>query len=358
MVTMLTMFARTLVLCALLTLSGCGTLYLAQAARGQWHVMRERQPIDRVLADENTPEGLRARLAEVRDARDFASRELALPDNPSYRSYADVRRPFVVWNVVAAPELSVEPRKWCFPIVGCVAYRGYFNEDSARGFAAKLRRQGFDVTVGGVPAYSTLGRTADPVLNTMLRYGDTELAAIVFHELAHQVVYVAGDSSFNEAFAVTVEQAGLERWLRKRGRESELQRYLQQKGRQQEYIDLFMRYRARLAQVYSRKGDVQEKRTRKQAVLAELAADMRSLEERQAALSPYREWLKEGLNNAQLASVATYYDCVPGFEKLLADSGGEMPVFFASVRRIAGQPRAQHYKPQSPRARYKTRTYE
>ena len=203
-------------------LPACGTLYLAQAARGQWQVMRERQPIDRVVTDEHTPAAVRARLIEVRDARNFASRELKLPDNGSYRSYADVGRPFVVWNVVAAPEFSIEPLHWCFPIAGCVAYRGYFSEQKARAFATRLRIRGFDTTVEGVPAYSTLGRVADPVLNTMLSYGDTELAAIVFHELSHQLIYVAGDSAFNEAFAVTVEQAGLERWLKLRGRENRI----------------------------------------------------------------------------------------------------------------------------------------
>src|SRR6202011_4337529 len=210
--------ARALLLAAACTLlSGCGTRYLMQAASGQWQVLRQRVPIDTLRADARTPPALRAELQEVRAAREFASRELGLPDNSSYRSYADIGRPYVVWNVVATPEFSVQPRHWCFPIAGCVAYRGYFREKNARSFAAGLASRGFDVTVGGVPAYSTLGKFADPIVSTMMRYGDSELAAIIFHELAHQLLYAKNDTDFNEACATTVEDAGLERWLASRG---------------------------------------------------------------------------------------------------------------------------------------------
>src|SRR6185437_14397083 len=173
-------------------------------------------------ADPSTPEAVKARLTEVSAARDFASRELALPDNSSYRTYADVKRPYVVWNVVAAPEFSVRPRRWCFPVSGCVSYRGYFHERRARAFAANLASRGDDVQVDGVTAYSTLGHFADPVLSTMLRYGDPDLAGTIFHELAHQLIYIPGDSEFNESFAMTVEDEGLARWLRARGRSGEL----------------------------------------------------------------------------------------------------------------------------------------
>ncbi len=185
--------------------TGC---YLLESARGQLSLMSRREPIARVIERPATPPALRAQLEEVTAIRDFASRELGLPDNGSYRSYADVGRPYVVWNVVAAPEFSVDARQWCFPIVGCVAYRGYFIERRARSFAAALRRQGFDVSVGGVAAYSTLGHFDDPILNTMVGWDDVELAAIVFHELTHQLLYVSGDASFNEALATTVEEEG------------------------------------------------------------------------------------------------------------------------------------------------------
>lgn len=325
-------------------LQGCGTLYVAQAARGQWSVMRQRQPIERLIADDRTPESLRARLTEVSAARDFASRELHLPDNGSYRTYADLQRPYVVWNVVATPEFSIQPRKSCFPIVGCVAYRGYFNEQSARRYAERLRRRGYDVVVGGVPAYSTLGRFADPVLNTMLGYGDTELAAIIFHELAHQVVYVAGDTEFNEAFAVTVERAGLERWLKHRGRESQLESFKARRARQVEYIALFTRTRAKLAALYASKLPEDEMRARKKEIFAALEHQMRELEKAHGVPSPYGAWLKEGLNNAHLASVATYFNCVPGFERLLASVDGDLQAFYSAVRELAGKPRAERHK--------------
>jgi len=210
------------------TLPGCGTLYLAQAAQGQMQVLHARQPIDKVVLDPRTPPELRTRLLDVRPPETLPSASCTFRTNRSYRSYADIKRPFVVWNVVAAPEFSVEPRHWCFPIAGCVAYRGYFKEKKARGFAAGLAKEGFDVTVGGVPAYSTLGRFADPVMSTMMRYGDSELAGIIFHELAHQLLYVKNDSEFNEAFATTVENEGLERWLKSRGHPDLMRQFLQE----------------------------------------------------------------------------------------------------------------------------------
>jgi predicted aminopeptidase len=332
-----------LIVLAVTLLPACGTMYLAQAARGQWQVMNAREPIDAVLAREGTPEALRARLVEVKAARAFASRELGLPDNGSYRTYADLKRPYVVWNVVATPEFSVEPQRWCFPIAGCVAYRGYFSQSRAESFANALRRRGMDVIVGGVPAYSTLGRLSDPVLNTMLGYGDTELAAIIFHELSHQVVYVAGDSEFNEAFATTVEQAGVERWLKLRGREEEYRRYKARHQRQQRFITLFARTRQRLAELYARKMPAETMREHKRAIFSQLESDIGALEAELGVTSGYSAWIKQGLNNAHLASVATYYDCVPGFERLLERHNGDLQDFYAAVRELAALPRAQRH---------------
>ena len=190
-----------------------GGCYLLQSAEGQLSLMSKREPIARVIDEPSTSPKLRAQLQSVTAIRNFASRELELPDNGSYRKYADIGRPYVVWNVVAAPEFSVEPKKWCFPIVGCVAYRGYFVEAKARHFAAGLHAQGYDVVVGGVAAYSTLGHFDDPILSTMVNWDDVELAAIIFHELTHQLLYVRNDASFNEALATTVEEEGVRRWL-------------------------------------------------------------------------------------------------------------------------------------------------
>jgi predicted aminopeptidase len=325
-------------------LPACGTMYLTQAARGQWQVMHARKPIDAVIADPATSDKVRTRLTEVRAARQFATRELALPDNASYRTYADLKRDYVVWNVVAAPEFSVHPQRWCFPITGCVAYRGYFAESSAAKFAAGLRKRGFDVYVGGVPAYSTLGKFSDPVLNTMLGYGTNELAAIIFHELSHQVVYVAGDSEFNEAFAVTVEETGLQRWLKAQGHESELARYTSQRQRQRQYFALFTRARAQLAALYAEKIPVDTMRERKQALFADLARDIRALDTKFGGRSGYNDWIEKGLNNAHLASIATYYDCVPGFARLLAVQNGNLPQFYSAVRDLARKPREERHK--------------
>jgi predicted aminopeptidase len=333
---------RAVLLAAACTLLyGCGTLYLMQAASGQWQVLRERVPIETLLADPHTPPALRAHLEEVRAAREFASHELGLPDNKSYHSYADIGRPYVVWNVVAAPEFSVSPKRWCFPIAGCVAYRGYFREQRARKFAAALAVRGFDVTVDGVPAYSTLGRFADPVLSSMLSYGDDELAATIFHELAHQLLYVRDDSEFNEAFATTVEDAGLERWLNSQGASQRLQQFREQQAHAAAFVSLLAQSRSRLALLYASGVARDEMRAGKAQILGTLAADIRALELREGASYPlYEEWIAEGLNNARLASVSTYFDCVPGFTRLLAQAGDDLARFYAAARELARQPRA------------------
>jgi predicted aminopeptidase len=325
-----------------LTMSGCGTLYLAQAGAGQWRVLHARRPVASVLADPRTPPQLRSRLEEVSAARDFAVRELHLPDNRSYRTYADIGRRYVVWNVVATPEFSVEPRRWCFPIAGCVSYRGYFHESAAQRFAARLARQGFDVAVEGVAAYSTLGKLADPVLSSMLRYADAALVGIVFHELAHQLLYVRDDSEFNEAFATTVEQTGLRRWLLARGRDAELQQVLEDDAEERAFVQLFAAARAQLARLYASALTIEQKRMRKAGILAELTRNARALQQQQGNLD-YEEWLRAGLNNAYLASVATYYDCVPGFERLLAAQDGDLLRFYAAARELARRPRSERH---------------
>jgi predicted aminopeptidase len=329
---------------ALAALPACGTLYIAQAAHGQMQVLHKRRPIKDVLADARTAPVLRERLTAVEQARNFASAQLGLPDNKSYRSYADLGRPYVVWNVVAAPEFSIAPAHWCFPIAGCVAYRGYFSEHKAEVFGSQLREKQFDVVVEGVPAYSTLGRFADPVLNTMLVYGDSELAAIVFHELAHQLIYVADDSEFNEAFAVTVEETGLERWLESLGHREQLAEFQKERSREIEFNTLFAQRRAQLASLYASKLPVDVMRERKRQQFIELANDMRDLERRQGVRSGYEDWIGGGLNNAYLASVATYFDCVPGFERLLARESGDLPRFYAAVRALARAPQRERHR--------------
>jgi predicted aminopeptidase len=322
-------------------LPGCGSLYLLQAARGQAQILVDRRPIDKVVADPKTPATVRDTLTEVSAARDFASQTLGLPDNRSYRLYADIGRPYVVWNVVAAPEFSVSPKVWCFPIAGCVPYRGYFRQKSAQAYADKLAAAGYDTVVGGVPAYSTLGHFDDPILNTMLPYGRDELAAIIFHELAHQLLYVPGDSAFNEAFANTVEETGLARWLTAKGRPADIENFHRSEARDHEYSGLLAQARRDLAHLYASKLPPDEMRAAKQMRMAALAAAIRATEKRFGVASGYGPWLAKGINNAQLASVATYEDCMPGFQRLLAQLDGDLPRFYATVRALAKQPRAQ-----------------
>ena len=327
----------------LAVISGCSSaMYLLQAADGEWHVIHGRQPIVQVIDDPQTSEPLIRELAEVREARRFASRVLKLPNNDSYRTYVKIDRPYVVWNVVAAPALSVQPKEWCFPIAGCVAYRGYFHERSARAFAAGLRRRGYDVVVEGVPAYSTLGKLPDPVMSTMMRYGSDELAAMIFHELAHQLLYVPNDSRFDEAFAVTVQDEGLKRWLEYRGESARIKVVEERRADDRRLMTLLRRTRDRLARLYASAAPRPEKLRRKQRIFEQLGRDIHALERRLRVRWPsYDEWIAEGLNNAELASVDTYYDCVPGFERLLRRENGDLPRFYAAARRLAREPKAR-----------------
>ena len=217
--------------------------------------MAKREPIRGVIDKPTTSAALRAQLEAVTSIRDFASRDLGLPDNGSYRSYADVGRPYVVWNVVAAPEFSVDPKQWCYPFVGCVAYRGYFAENKARSYAAGLRAAGLDVFIGGVAAYSTLGHFDDPILNTMVGWNDVELASIIFHELTHQLLYVPNDASFNEALATTVAEAGVRRWLKQQGRDRDLADHQLEQERYLAVIALFNATRTQLREVHDHEGE-------------------------------------------------------------------------------------------------------
>ena len=320
-----------------LALSGCGTGYLLQAARGQYQVSHSRQSITKLLQSEATDAVLKQRLAVVQGARDFATVALSLPDNASYRSYRALKRPYVVWNVVAAPEFSVEPKRWCFLIVGCLSYRGYFRETNAQAYAATLKKQGFDVMVGGVAAYSTLGKFADPVLDTMLRYDDTELVGTLFHELAHQVVYAPNDTAFNEAFAMAVEAEGLERWAQARGQSSEFATYLHREQQQARTVSQLAALRTELSAMYGSALTDEAKRQHKRELLDERSRQILADERAAGFRSGYSLWLQSGLNNAHLAAVATYHDCVPAFERLLVARQHSLPAFFAAVRYLGKQ---------------------
>ena len=326
------------VLVVLAPLGGC---YVLEAARGQLELNARRVPIAAVLADPGTTPALRAQLTLATRLRDFASAALALPDNASYRSYADVGRPYVVWNVFATPEFDVEPRTWCFPVAGCVGYRGYFSAARARDFALNLEAAGNDVAVTGVPAYSTLGHFADPVLNTMLYWDETELAALVFHELAHQLLYVKGDTAFNEAFATVVEHEGVRRWLEAEGRPEALEDYRHREERYRAVAALLGASRERLRTLYAAPASPQQKRDAKRAELARLRAEYAAA---RATLGAGYDWLFDAaLNNARLLAVATYQDCVPGLEARLAAADFDLERFYAAARSLARLSRAARH---------------
>jgi predicted aminopeptidase len=307
---------------AVLVLCSClGGCYAIQAASGQLEVLRRSRPIEQVLADPDTPAATRRGLELTVAARSFAETELGLPSSRSYRKYADLGRPYVVWNVVATPEFSVEPRRWCFPVAGCVAYRGYFRESAARSYALKLAVRGDDVSVGGVPTYSTLGHLPDPVFNAMLGWRDTRLVGTIFHELAHERLYVAGDSEFNEAFASVVEEAGLRRWLQAVGRGDELARFEASAQHEAQFAGLLREARRRLEQLYRSDLPDAGKRVEKQREFGRLLFEYERLRTAWGGYRGYDAFFQRPLNNAHLASVATYRDCVPGLRLELARAG-------------------------------------
>lgn len=322
---------------ALLSLAGC---YVTQAAVGQGEVYARSRPIDEVIADTATDDLLRARLEVAVAAREFAVRELALPDGRSYRRYADLGRPYAVWNVVATPEFSVEPRRWCFPVAGCVAYRGYFAEPRAQAAAQRLALRGDDVAVGGVATYSTLGHLSDPLFNTMLGWRETRLVGTIFHELAHERLYVAGDSEFNEAFASVVEQEGVRRWLEARGDPAELERYREALVREAEFAALLRSARDRLQRLYASPLPAAEMSLDKQRELGRLKFEYTLLRAGWGGYAGYDAWFARTLNNAHLAAVATYHDCVPGLQGELA-AAGSLPAFYARAERLATLPPVQ-----------------
>jgi predicted aminopeptidase len=316
--------------------AGCTQLgYYVQAMQGQYALLAEARPIDDWLADPQVGDKLKGKLVRVKEIRAFAASELDLPDNDSYKTYADLKRSYVLWNVVATPELSMKPAQWCFPIAGCVNYRGYYSKDEALAFAEGLRREGYDVQVSGVPAYSTLGWFSDPVLSTFIQYPDGELARLVFHELAHQVAYAPDDSKFNESFAVAVEEEGVERWMEKFGDEKMRRSYAEYEGRKDDFIALLLKYRSRLEDNYARQASDDDKRRHKAEIFLAMKEEYKLIkEQRWGGYAGYDRWFAEPLSNAHLSLIATYHDLVPAFRALLAKEKN-LASFYAHVRKLA-----------------------
>jgi predicted aminopeptidase len=327
---------------------GCANVgYLARSVSGHLDLVARAKPIDDLAVDSVTPAELRERLALAQRIRDFAVHELALPDNHSYRRYADLGRPAAVWNVVAAPELSLALETWCFPVVGCVGYRGYYDRAAADAEAAALRARGLEVSVYGVPAYSTLGKLdwlgGDPLLNTFVHWPEGELARLVFHELSHQVVYVADDTMFNESFATAVERLGGSRWLAQQAGDAARAQYAALDGRRRDFRALTGRYRDRLDALYRSPASEAEKRAGKAALMQELRADYAALKaDRWAGFAGYDAWF-ERANNASFGVLAAYNELVPHFERLFEREGRDFTRFYAEVRRLAGLPKPERH---------------
>ena len=322
-----------------LVLSGCSHLgYYSQAIGGHLEVMRTSRPISEVVGAPDCDPQLKKQLEEVRLIRDFASRELGLPDNGSYRSYADLQRPFVTWNVFAAPEFSLKPETWCMPVVGCVSYRGFYSQSDAESLAAELKQKGFDTYVGGVPAYSTLGYFSDPVLNTFLKAGETEVARLIFHELAHQMIFVEGDTAFNESFATLVENEGLRRWLARKANQRLADRVDERRRHKTSFVELVNGYRAKLKEIYASDLPDASKRAAKAEVMQEIVRTYLSRQETQGTPPVYKKWLEQELNNAKIASLALYTQLYPAFEALLKEEDNNLPRFYERVRTLAATP--------------------
>jgi predicted aminopeptidase len=281
-----------------------------------------------------------------------------LPNNRSYTTYAHLDRPYVVWNVFATPPLSTRLQTWCFPVAGCVGYRGYFRRADADAFAARLRAQGLEAYVAGIPAYSTLGWFEDPLLSTFMHYPEAELARLIFHELAHQVAYAPGDTTFNESYATAVEEIGVERWFAKRPDEAALRAFREQSMRRQNFVALLVRHKAMLQTVYGEAGldgkgslngtgpkagdslrTEEFKRDGKQAVLDGLLRDYEALKLTWGGYSGFDRWFSEPITNAHLAAVGAYTDLVPAFRVLFSECDQQLPKFHAAVKRLAALPR-------------------
>ncbi len=312
--------------------------YLLQSVKGQWSLMSRAQPIDDILEQNSESQNIRDQLIKVVELREFAVSSLKLPDTGSYRQYVDLGRPYVVWNLVVAPELSLKLNQWCFPFVGCVTYRGYFDEASATTLAQKYSKQGFDVDVYGVQAYSTLNWFDDPVLNTFLTNDDLRLAALLFHEMSHQVVYVPNDTDFNESFAKTVEMEGLRRWLQGSDSHDLWAQCLQREDQSADFYEFLAGIRANLGQVYASSLDNNQKRLAKQEILAHAFDEYERLKRRWHGYVGFDQWMQGGLNNARLSSVATYNDLVPAFQTLLRQVDNDLFKFYAEVKKLGKLP--------------------
>jgi predicted aminopeptidase len=334
----------------LASITGCHTVgYYSQAVRGQYQIVSRQRQIKEVLADPQTPPRLSNQLTLVLKLHRFAERNLKLRANGHYLTYADLGRRFAVWNVYAAPEFSLQAKTWWYPVVGDLKYRGYFDETSARSYGTNLATHGFDVSVGGVEAYSTLGWFRDPVLNTFAFNTETDLAETLFHELAHQRVFISGDTDFNEAFATAVAEEGVSRWLLTQSNAVACAKYKVERRRKEQFIALLGRTRTELQAIY---GELEgstpqakpvryatsisdsEKRRLKALAFEQFKKDYQTLKASWGGSDEWDGWVHRPLNNAQLSTMDTYYRLVPAFHELLRVNGNNLEKFYDEIRRL------------------------
>lgn len=324
------------------TLTGCETVsYYGQVIAGQMTILNRRQPIKKLLAEPRISEPLKARLERVLEIREFAKNQLFLPIEDQYHSFADLERPFALWNVFAAPEFSLTPKQWCYPVIGCVSYRGYFSRKGAINYADKLREQGYDVFISGVAAYSTLGWFDDPVLNTFVYRKDLKLAALIFHELAHHLVYVANDTTFNESFATFIEQEGLRRWLHHTGNPEAFQEYERDCLWRQKFVQLIKKYCRQLELFYAKKLSSSDKRRGKTLIFDKLRSEYERTKEQWRGYAGYDDWFRRPLNNAQMTTVSLYNDLVPAFAAILQACGNDLALFYDVCQDLADKSKAE-----------------
>ena len=328
-------YRHAIILLIIFLLSGCASInYYAQSIHGQFEVLQKQQEIDDVLKDQNIPDTLRNNLITVLALRDFSIQQLGLPENGSYLSYADLERDYVIWNIFATEEFSLKPLTWCYLVVGCLSYRGYFSQTDAQQHATELKKQGYDIYLGGVSAYSTLGWFDDPVLNTMLRWSDIRLATVMFHELAHQQLYVKNDTEFNEAYADAVAHIGVTKWLTQKPEKKLLTEYQQSQDQEKEFIDLIMRFKSILNELYQSTEKDETIRQRKQQALQKMSNEYSRISQNWEKDS-YKKWFSSGINNAKLAAIVTYRKHVPAFINIYEKLGKDLNRFYSFSKSLS-----------------------
>jgi len=319
----------------ILLISGCGTVaYYSQMINGHLTLMSDAKPVDKILSDPATSPKLKNELKWAKEILRFAVDDLKLPDNGSYRKYVQLNRPYVLWNVVAAPKLSLKPKTTCSPVAGCVAYRGYYHHEAAENYAAKLQHEGYDTYIGGVAAYSTVGWFRDPLVSSMMYGGIPDLAGIIFHELGHQEMFTKSDTSFTESFATVVETEGVRRWLM-RQKDNSYEKYLANHRRYDQVIALMLEYRQELEKVYVSNDTDDQKLQHKREIFTKLHAAYEKLKAGWGGYTGFDKWMTTDMNNAKLASIGNYHQWVPSFEKLLRECNGDLPCFYTRANALA-----------------------